>query len=72
MSLKVHRLHVYLDKFKINMEAYSTEQGERFHQEVMNFNHCDQDQYNVMNDYIWCLIREITYELKRKNNMLYF
>ena len=32
MSLKVHILDAYLDKFK-NMGAYSEEQGERFHQD---------------------------------------
>ncbi|CAG9786709.1 unnamed protein product [Diatraea saccharalis] len=46
MSLKVHMLHAHLDKFKDNLGAYSEEQGERFHQDVMNFEKRYQGQYN--------------------------
>ena len=37
MSLKVHFLDAHLDKFKENMGAYSEEQGERFHQDILDF-----------------------------------
>jgi len=34
-------LDAHLHKFKDNMGAYSEEQGERFHQDVLNFErHC--------------------------------
>ncbi|XP_076249959.1 uncharacterized protein LOC143189495 [Rhynchophorus ferrugineus] len=36
ISLKVHVLRAHLDKFKNNMGAYSEEQGERFHQDIMS------------------------------------
>jgi len=74
MSLKVHMLHAHLDKFKNNMGAYSEEQGERFHQDIMNFEQRYQGQYNenMMGDYIWGLLRESTYEHKRKSNTVHF
>ena len=50
------------------MGAYSEGQGDRFHQDVMNFERFYQGQYNenMMGDYIWGLIRESQY--KHKNN----
>jgi hypothetical protein len=60
MSLKVHMLDAHLDKFKDNMGAYSEEQGERFHQDIQEFERRYQGQYNenMMGDYIWNLIRD--------------
>ncbi|XP_017488063.1 PREDICTED: uncharacterized protein LOC108376372 [Rhagoletis zephyria] len=57
MSLKLHILDAHLDKFKENMGAYSEEQGERFHQDIMEFERRYQGQYNenMMGDYIWGL-----------------
>ncbi|XP_076338178.1 uncharacterized protein LOC143240132 [Tachypleus tridentatus] len=37
VELKVHILDTHLDKFKENMGAYSEEQGERFHQDILDF-----------------------------------
>lgn len=37
MSLKLHMLHAHLNQFKDNMGSYSEEQGERFHQDLMDF-----------------------------------
>ena len=37
MSLKVHFLHSHIDYFPQNLGAYSEEQGERFHQDVRDF-----------------------------------
>ena len=39
MSLKVHILDAHLDKFKENMGVYSEEQGEHFHQDLLDFEH---------------------------------
>lgn len=68
MSLKLHILDAHLDKFKENMGAYSEEQGERFHQDIMEFERRYQGQYNenMMGDYIWGLIRESDSQYKRK------
>ena len=54
MSLKVHILDAHLDKFKENMGAFSEEQGERFHQDILDFERRYQGQYNenVMGGYI--------------------
>lgn len=54
MSLKVHMLHAHLNNFKDNMGAYSEEQGERFHQDMMEFEKRYQGQYteSMMGDYI--------------------
>ena len=68
MSFKVHILDAHLDKFKENMGAYSEEQGERFHQDMLNFERRYQGQYNenMMGDYIWGLIRESDLLYNRK------
>ena len=69
MSLKVHILDAHLDKFKEDMGAYSEEQGERFHQDILDFEHRYQGSYNenMMGDYIWGLIRESDFQYKRKS-----
>ena len=53
MSLKVHILDAHLDKFKENMGAYSEEQGECFHQDIMESERRYLGQYNenMMGDY---------------------
>lgn len=74
MSLKLHMLHSHLDQFKDNMGAYSEEQGERFHQDVMEFERRYQGQYNehMMGDYIWGLIRDSPYKHKRNTKNIHF
>lgn len=74
MSLKVHMLHAHLDKFKDNLGAYSEEQGERFHQDVMNFEKRYQGQYNenMMGDYIWVLIRKSPNLHRRNTKSVHF
>ena len=69
MSFKVHILDAHLDKFKENMGAYSEEQGERFHQDIMDFERHYQGVYNenMMGDYIWGLIRESDLQYCRKS-----
>ena len=42
MLLKVHIFDARLDKFKENMGAYSEEQGGRFHQDISDFERCNQ------------------------------
>jgi hypothetical protein len=68
MSLKVHILDAHLEKFKQNMGAYSEEQGERFHQDMLDFERRYQGQYNenMMGDYIWGLLRESDMQYTRK------
>ena len=72
MSLKVHMLHSHLDKFKDNLGAYSEEQGERFHQDILDFEHRYQGQYNenMMGDYVWGLIRETDTPHRRKSRRM--
>jgi len=55
MSLKIHILDAYLQKFKDNMGAYSEEQDERFHQDILDFERRYQGQCNenMMGVYIW-------------------
>lgn len=74
MSHKVHMLHAHLDQFKDNMGAYSEEQGERFHQDVMDFERRYQGQYNenMMGDYIWGLIRESPYKHRKITKNIHF
>ena len=60
LSLKLNVLHSHIDEFKNNMNNYSAEQGERFHQDVKSFEECYKGLYNesMMVDYIWNLVRE--------------
>src|SRR6218665_172684 len=60
MSLKVHILDAYLQKFKDNMGAYLEEQDERFHQDILDFERRYQEQYNenMMGNYIWGLFEK--------------
>ena len=69
MSLKVHILDAHLDKFKENMGAYSEEQGEHFHQDILDFEHRYQGQYkkNMIGDYIMGLLRESSLQYTRKS-----
>ncbi|CAK8690383.1 unnamed protein product [Clavelina lepadiformis] len=69
ISMKVHMLDAHLDEFKDNMGAYSEEQGERFHQDIKDFERRYQGQYNesMMGDYVWALMRESDVEYKRKS-----
>ena len=72
MSLKLHVLHSHLEVFKSNMGAYFEEQGERFHQDVKEFDKRYQGQYNerMLGDYVWELIRESGLSYKRKSRNL--
>ena len=38
MNLKLHFLDSHLDEFRQNLGDFSEEQGERFHQDLMNLN----------------------------------
>lgn len=46
LSLKVHVLDAHLNNFKENIGAYSEEQMERFHQDILNYEHRFQGVYN--------------------------
>lgn len=60
MSIKVHYLHIPLDRFPDNLGDISEEQGERFHQDIK----CMEDRYqgrwdtHMMADYCWTLKRD--------------
>ena len=60
MSFKVLMLDANLDQFMENMGTYSEELGERFHQNILDFERRYAGQYNkrIMGDYIWRLIHE--------------
>ena len=72
MSLKVHILDAHLEKFKENIGAYSEEQGERFHLDILDFEHRYQLQYNekMIMDYIWRLIRKSDLQYTRKSRKI--
>ena len=75
ISHELHMLHyVHLDQFKNNMGDYSEEQGESFHQDVMDFERRYRGQYyeNMMGGFIWCLIRESQYKYKKITKNIHF
>ena len=67
MSLKPRFLYSHLDFFQDNLGAFSEEHGEIFHQAIQQIEkqsrHWDSA---MMGDYMWSLIREDTYDHKRK------
>ena len=46
MSMKVYMLDAHLNEFKENLGAYSEEHGERFYQDIKDFESRYQGQYN--------------------------
>lgn len=59
-------LHGHLDKFENTMEKYSKEHQGSFHQDIMDFKHRYQSQYNenLMADYNCSLVKVIWFTLK--------
>ena len=69
MLMKVHMLDAHLHEFEENLSAYSEEHGERFYQDIKDFEIRYHGQYNesMMGDNISRLIREIDLEYRRKS-----
>lgn len=63
IKLKVHFLHVHLDKFPENLEDFSEEQDERFYQDLKEIEKRYQGYWDahMLADYCWCLKRETIY-----------
>lgn len=57
MAVEEHKLHVHLNQFKDNKDAYQKEQLERHHQDMMDFERRYQGQFNksMMRDHVWDL-----------------
>ena len=68
MSLKLHFLFSHFDFFSDNMGDISEEHGERFHQDIKDFEKRYQGHWNasMMGDYVWSLVREDKTTHKRK------
>ena len=60
MSLKIHFLHSHLDFFPSNLGAVSDEQGERFHQDILQMEQRYKGRWeeSMMSDFCWFLQRE--------------
>ena len=69
MSLKIHFLHSHLDFFPKNLGAVSDEQGECFHQDILQMEQRYKGRWDpsMMSDYCWFLQREDTTTHKRKS-----
>lgn len=71
MSLKVHFLDAHLDFFPENCGDCSDEQGERFHQDIMEMEKRfkGKDIQNMLVEYCWSICRNKSpEEHKRKTN----
>lgn len=69
MSLKIHFLHSHLSFFPDNMGSVSDEHGERFHQEIAEYEKRYQGRWEpaMLADYCWSLQRDTdTTDHKRK------
>ena len=60
MSIKVHFLHSYLDRFPENLGTLSDKQGERFHQDVKEMEERYQGRWDavMLPDYCWSIKRD--------------
>lgn len=60
MSIKIHFLHAHLDFFPENLGQFSDEQGERFHQEILEIEKRfdGKSQVRMIANYCWSLKRE--------------
>ncbi|KAJ4431207.1 hypothetical protein ANN_19804 [Periplaneta americana] len=69
MSLKIHFLHSHLNFFPKNLGAVSDEQGERFHQDILQIEQRYKGRWDpsMMSDYCWFLQREDTTTHKKKS-----
>lgn len=69
MNLKIHFLHSHIDYFPENLGDFSEEQGERFHQDLKDFERRYQGVWdvNMMSDYCWSLKRDTSNVHKRKS-----
>ena len=69
MSLKLHFLHSHLDFFNPNIGDVSEEHGERFHQDISDMERRYQGRWscNMMEDYLWSIIREDFSDHRRKS-----
>jgi len=68
MNLKLHFLDSHLDQFPENNGDFSEEQGERFHQDLKEFERRFQGQWgvNMFADYCWMLQRETNKKGKKR------
>jgi hypothetical protein len=62
MSLKLHFLASHLDYFPPNLGAVSEEQGDRFHQDMIDVERRYQGRWdeNMMANYCWSIARDDT------------
>ena len=55
MSIKVHFLHIHLDRYPTNCGDFSDKQGERFHQDIKEIETRYQERWDarMMANYCW-------------------
>jgi len=78
MSHKVHILDAHLDQLKVITQRrsleldYSKEKGERFYQDILDFERRYQVQHNekLSGDYIWGHLQERDLQCTRKSRVL--
>lgn len=70
ITIKMHCLICHIDRFKQNNGSYSDEQGERFHQEIMEIekHYKGKEMTNGLARYCWSLIRETNVVHKRQKS----
>ena len=66
MNLKLQFLDSHLDYFPENLENYSDEQGERFHQDLKEMERRYQGRWDLIANYFWMLQRETVNKGKKR------
>ena len=69
MSLKLHFLDSHLDVFRENLDDFSEEHGEHFHQDIQTMEKRYQGRWgeSMMGDYVWGLVKQDKSEHRRKH-----
>ena len=68
MNIKLHYLHIHLDKFPDNFGDVSEEQDKSFHQDIKVMEDRYQGRWDshMMSDYCWSLMRANSDALHKK------
>lgn len=72
MSIKLHYLNSHLSFFPENLGKLSDEQGERFHQEIIQIEnrYVGKSKVNMLSNYCWSLMRETNDDIYKKKRTL--
>jgi len=68
--LKIHFLHNHLDFFPSNLDKFTDEHSERFHQDIAIIEKCfkGKDIRHMLGEYCWSIVHDTKPKLNGKSN----